>query len=70
MVTCNYVLNVIEDPQERLEVIEKMKALGDEVYITVRADMKCIKDTTPMKRIKIIVKMVSIIVVFLFVSFF
>ena len=45
VVTCNYVLNVIEDPQERLEVIEKMKALGDEVYITVRADMKCIKDT-------------------------
>jgi len=41
-ITCIYVLNVIEDKRERLEVIEKIKNLLDEggkAYISVRRDI-------------------------------
>ena len=49
IITNNYVLNVIEDPIERKNLVEKMKNLADEVVITVRADKKSIKETwTPM----------------------
>lgn len=44
IITCNYVLNVIEDPMERFELIEELKTMGDQVYITVRSDIKSIKD--------------------------
>ncbi len=44
IVTCNYVLNVIEDPLERFELIEELKTMGDQIYITVRSDIKSIKD--------------------------
>ncbi len=43
VVTCNYVLNVIEDAQERLDVIRRLTELAPVVYITVRADAKAIK---------------------------
>mgnify|MGYP003503236402 FL=1 len=47
IVTSNYVLNVVENPQERKELIEKMKKMSNgEVYITVRADKKSINSTT------------------------
>lgn len=42
-VTCNYVLNVIECPVERAEVLNKIKSLlaeGGTGYVTVRADVK------------------------------
>ena len=45
VVTCNYVLNVIEDNVERLKVIEELRDLANQVYITVRSDKKSIKDT-------------------------
>ena len=45
VVTCNYVLNVIEDPAERQQVIQELKTLGRDVYITVRSDLKSIKDS-------------------------
>ena len=45
IITNNYVLNVIENPEERKELIEKMKKMSDFVVITVRADKKSIKAT-------------------------
>ena len=45
IITNNYVLNVIENPEERKELIEKMKKMSDFVVITVRADKKSIKNT-------------------------
>lgn len=43
-VTCNYVLNVIPDLKEHKKVIEKLRRLGKEVYISVRTDDRAIKD--------------------------
>ena len=45
IITNNYVLNVIENVEERKELIEKMKKMSDFVVITVRADKKSIKPT-------------------------
>ena len=45
IITNNYVLNVIENPEERKELIEKMKKMSKVVVITVRSDKKSIKDT-------------------------
>ena len=45
IVTNNYVLNVIENVEERKNLVEEMKKLGDLVVITVRADKKSIKST-------------------------
>ena len=45
VVTCNYVLNVIESPAERAEVVAHIKSLGDTAYITVRADVDAIRDS-------------------------
>lgn len=44
IVICQYVLNVIPDLQKHKEVVELLKKLGDEVYISVRSDIKAIKD--------------------------
>ncbi|MGL5328404.1 MAG: methyltransferase domain-containing protein [Peptostreptococcaceae bacterium] len=45
VVTCNYVLNVIPELEIHKEVLELLRTLADEVYISVRADKKAIKDT-------------------------
>lgn len=45
VITCNYVLNVIECPEERKAVIEEIKGLAKVAYITVRSDVKSIKES-------------------------
>lgn len=45
VVTCNYVLNVIECPAERKELVEYIKSLTDCAYFTVRSDFKSIKSS-------------------------
>jgi ATP adenylyltransferase len=48
-ITCNYVLNVIPDDIERLDVIEDIKRLltpEGVAYISVRADMESLKGWT------------------------
>lgn len=46
MVTCNYVFNVIEDIQERRDLLETLKGICDgSLIITLRADKKSVKDT-------------------------
>ena len=45
IVTNNYVLNVIENVEERKNLVEEMKKLADLVVITVRCDKKSIKST-------------------------
>lgn len=42
--TCNYVFNVISK-QEHKELLEQIKRLSDNIYISVRSDFKAIKDT-------------------------
>ena len=44
-VTCNYVFNVIYDLQEHKELLNKIKSLGNNIYISVRSDKKAIRDT-------------------------
>ena len=44
-VTCSYVFNVIYDLQEHKELLNKIKLLGNNIYISVRSDKKAIKDT-------------------------
>lgn len=44
VVTCNYVMNVIENPQERAAVVRRLLSLAPVVFLTVRADRKAIKD--------------------------
>ena len=44
-VTCNYVFNVIYNLQEHKELLNKIKLLGNSIYISVRSDKKAIKDT-------------------------
>lgn len=42
-ITCNYVLNVIEDPKDRAEVVRMINLLlapGGVAYLTVRRDVK------------------------------
>ena len=45
IITNNYVLNVIENVEERHNLIKTMKEMSDFVVITVRADKKSIKST-------------------------
>lgn len=45
LVTCNYVFNVIEDIEERKELLTMLKDLGWVVIISVRADIKSVKNT-------------------------
>ena len=45
IITNNYVLNVIENVEERHNLIKTMKEMSDFVVITVRADKKSIKPT-------------------------
>jgi len=45
VVTCNYVMNVIEDQQERADVLRRLLELAPVVYLTVRADAKAVKPT-------------------------
>ena len=48
-ITCNYVLNVIEDPDARIEVLQALKDRlrhGGKAYITVRNDRRALKGTT------------------------
>ena len=45
IVTCNYVFNVICDLQEHKELLNNIKKLSDNIYISVRSDNKAIKDT-------------------------
>ena len=42
VVTCNYVFNVIQK-NEHDKLLKLLKTLGDEIYISVRADKKAIK---------------------------
>ena len=43
IVTCNYVFNVI-GLQEHKELLNKLKQIGDNIYICVRSDSRAIKD--------------------------
>ena len=43
-VICNYVLNVIPDLRDHQQVLEQLKSLADNVYISVRSDVKAVKD--------------------------
>lgn len=44
ILTCNYCFNVISK-QEHKELLEQIKKLSENIYISVRADSKAIKDT-------------------------
>lgn len=44
VVTCNYCFNVIPTRQEHDELLELLKRIGENIYISVRADIKAIKD--------------------------
>ena len=43
VVTCNYCFNVIPNLEEHRQVLELLKRLGNNVYISVRSDLKAIK---------------------------
>ena len=43
VVVANYVLNVIPNLVEHQQVIDKLRVLGDNIYIAVRSDVKAIK---------------------------
>lgn len=43
-VTCNYVFNVIYSLEEHRQVLELLRTLSKNVYISVRSDIKAIKD--------------------------
>lgn len=45
VVMCNYVLNVVELPEERQVILKQLRKLGSEVYVTVRTDHKSIRST-------------------------
>ena len=45
IVTCNYVFNVIYDLQEHKELLNNIKEIGNNIYISVRSDDRAIKDT-------------------------
>lgn len=44
VIFCNYVFNVISDLDEHEEVLNKLKEIGDTVYVTVRSDKKAVKN--------------------------
>ena len=43
-VMCNYVFNVIADLQEHEETLNKLKSLSDNVFVSVRSDVKAINE--------------------------
>ena len=43
IVTCNYVFNVIYNLQEHKELLNNIKELGSNIYISVRSDDRAIK---------------------------
>ena len=45
VVCCLYVLNVIRDLEEHQQVIDKLRSLGDNVFVALRNDKKNIKST-------------------------
>lgn len=48
-ITCNFVLNVIEDPNQRQQILQHIESLlnpGGIAYIAVRNDKKNLKGTT------------------------
>lgn len=45
IVICNYVFNVIDDEHEFKQTIREVRRLGKDVYISVRADKKSVKDS-------------------------
>lgn len=42
--TCNYVFNVMDNLEEHYQLIETLKKLSDDIYITVRSDIKAKQD--------------------------
>lgn len=44
LITCNYVMNVIEEENERWYLLETMKGLSNRVILSVRADKKAIRE--------------------------
>lgn len=45
VICCNYVLNVIPNLKEHQQVIDKLRTLGDNVYVALRNDRKAIKES-------------------------
>ena len=45
VVCCLYVLNVIRNLEEHQQVIDKLRSLGDNVFVALRNDKKNIKST-------------------------
>ncbi|MBP3928821.1 MAG: methyltransferase domain-containing protein [Peptostreptococcaceae bacterium] len=45
VITCNYVFNVIPSLEEHKQVLEILKNISDNIYISVRSDSKAIKDS-------------------------
>lgn len=45
VVTCNYCFNVIPNLEEHRQVLGLLRCLSDNVYISVRSDIKAIRDT-------------------------
>lgn len=43
--TCNYVFNVIPSLEEHNTLLEYLKTLSDNIYISVRSDLRAVKDT-------------------------
>ena len=44
-VICDYVFNVVPDLNEHKELLEKLKNIGENIYISVRSDDKAIRPT-------------------------
>lgn len=45
IVCCNYVFNVIPNLEEHKQVLDKLRSLADNVFISVRSDFKAIKES-------------------------
>lgn len=45
VLTCNYMFNVIESPDNHLAMQKIIEELADNVYVAVRSDVKAIKPT-------------------------
>lgn len=46
VVVASYVLNVVKDISEHKQVIDKLRELGDNVYVALRNDKRAIKQDT------------------------
>lgn len=44
LITCNYVMNVVEEESERWYLLETMKGLSNRIILSVRADKKAIRE--------------------------